>query len=100
MGFLDRFKKQPAVDEDSIRAMLTERGATDEQAHELVAILGTRLSPARINDWLADPQKSHGIPDPDSEAKFGTTMHWTAVNAIASGKTDLVIQEARRYANA
>jgi hypothetical protein len=37
------------------------------------------------------------VPDPDSEAKFGTVLSWTPVNAIAAGKTDLLIAEAERY---
>ena len=97
MGFLDRLRRPAHVDEASIHAMLTSRGATDAEAQQLIEVLGARLSPAEMSDWLAHPEKAHGIPDPDSEATFGATLNWTPVNAIAASKTELVIEEAKRY---
>jgi hypothetical protein len=48
--------------------------------------------------WLADPERAHPIPDPETAETFGSVMSWTAVNAIAAGRGDLVIDEARRFA--
>jgi hypothetical protein len=97
VGFLDKLKGRPSHDEESIRQMLQAEGATPEQAGELVQILGQRLSPDQMHTWLSHPDKAHGIPDPESAEKFGVTMNWTPINAVAAGKTALVIEEARRY---
>ena len=91
--------------EASIAALLTERGASEEDAHELVRTLGRRLSPKQMHVWLADDRKSHPVPDDASELKAGLeakglvvpTLHWTPINAISAGKTDLVLAEARRF---
>jgi hypothetical protein len=74
-------------------------GATPEEAETIVATLAQRLSPDEMHVWLAGVEKSHGVPDPDPEfvEKFGVVPNWTPINAIASGKTQLVIDEARRF---
>ena len=91
--------------EESVEAMLVDRGATVQQARELVETLGRRLSAKEMHVWLADDRRSHGIPDEDPELKAEweamglvlPAMHWTPVNAIGAGKTDLVLAEARRF---
>jgi len=37
-------------------------------------------------------------PGRSTNAALGMTLHWTAVNAIASGNTGLVVAEAHRVA--
>jgi len=68
-----------------------------EQAAEIVQTLGQRLSPGEMHTWLADPERAHPVPDPESEATFGAVLNWTPINAVSSGKTDLVLAEARRH---
>ena len=96
-----RFLKRRASRASSpaeVEALLRENGAAPEAAAELVEILARRLSPSEMQTWLADPDRSHPVPDPESEAKFGVVMNWTPINAVSSGKTDLVLAEARRFA--
>ena len=50
--------------------------------------------------WLSDPEKSHGVPDPDSEERFDVVLNWTPINAVSAGRTELVIEAARRYVEA
>lgn len=100
MGLLDRLKRPSQHDEGSIRQMLEGSGATAEQAEEIVQILGHKLSPDRMHVWLSHPKKSHGVPDPASDERFGVVLKWTPLNAVSAGKTQLVIDEARRYAGA
>ena len=64
---------------------------------QIVRILSERLSAEEIHTWLADPEQSHPIPDPASEAKWGVVLDWTPINAVIAGRTNLVIEEARRY---
>ena len=85
-------------DEASIRGLLEYRGATSAEAEEIVSTLAGRLTPEQMHVWLAHPERSHPIPDESTEATLGMTLHWTAVNAIASGNTALVVAEARRFA--
>ena len=89
-------KKRPSHDETSIRQMLEAEGATAEEAQEIVEILSRRMSHDDMHRWLSHPEKSHGIPDPQSEETFGVVLNWTPINAVAAGKTALVIDEARR----
>ena len=63
-----------------------------------MSTLAGRLSPEQMHVWLAHPERSHPIPDESTNAALGMTLHWTAVNAIASGNTGLVIAEAHRFA--
>jgi hypothetical protein len=105
VGLLDRIKKRPSHDEEAIREMLEGKGATAEQAQEIVEILGRRLSPDEMHIWLADPDKSHPIPDTDAAKEFEAkgliapaSLNWTPINAVSAGKTKLVIDEAKRYA--
>ena len=100
VGFLDRLKKLQSHDEASIRQMLEAEGTTAEQAQEIVEILSRRMSHDDMHIWLSHPEKSHGIPDPDSEEKFGVVLNWTPINAVSAGKTALVIDEARRFVEA
>jgi hypothetical protein len=95
VGLADRFKKS-SHDRHSVELLLTGRGASQEEADEIIKLLETRLSPDAMHDWLAHPKKSHGIADPEAGGSFGVELKWTPVNAIAAGKTDLVIDEARR----
>lgn len=103
MGFLDRIKNRPAQDQPSIRHMLEARGATAEEAQEILDTLGRRLSPDKVQVWLSHPKKSHPIPDPDAAKGLEEAglvpvpMNWTPINAISAGRTHLVIDEARRY---
>ena len=87
-----------AADESSIRRTLEDRGASAAEAREIVEILGRRLAPQKMHSWPADPEHAHGVPDPASVKDFGVVLNWTPVNAVAAGKTRLVIDEARRYA--
>ena len=96
MGFTDRFKKS-SHDRSSVELLLTGQGASQEQADEIIRLLEVRLSPVEMHDWLAHPKKSHGITDPEASAAFGVELNWTPVNAIGAGKTDLVVDEARRF---
>ena len=93
-----RLFKRDTDDEASIRGLLEERGASAEEAEEIVSALAGRLSPEQMHVWLAHPERSHPIPDESTEAALGMTLHWTAVNAIASGNTGLVVAEAHRFA--
>ena len=83
--------------------MLEAKGATAEQAQELVSVLSKRLSPSKMEVWLSHPKKSHPVPDPEAAKDFeaaglgADVLNWTPVNAVAAGKTQLVIDEARRY---
>ena len=83
--------------------MLEAEGATPGQADELVQTLGRRLTPSQMHVWLSDPKKSHPVPDPDSAKEFEekglvpVVMNWTPINAVASGRTQLVLDEARRF---
>ena len=79
------------------RPPVADEGASDEQADEIIRLLEIRLSPDEMHDWLAHPKKSHGITDPEASGNFGVELKWTPVNAIAAGKTPLVIDEARRF---
>ena len=45
----------------------------------------------------AGPEKAHGVPDPDTEATFGSVLNWTPVNAVGAGKIHLVLDEAKRF---
>ena len=83
--------------EASIRGLLEDRGATAAEAEEIVSALAGRLTPEQMHVWLAHPERSHPIPDESTVATLGMTLHWTAVNAIASGNTGLVVAEARRF---
>ena len=57
-------------------------------------------SPDEMRFWLSDPEKSHGVPDPDSEERFDVVLNWTPINAVSAGRTELVIEAARRYVEA
>jgi hypothetical protein len=55
--------------------------------------------------WLSHPDKSHPVPDPNAGKDFEDAgledpgpLDWTPLNAVSAGKTQLVIDEARRYA--
>jgi hypothetical protein len=85
-------------DAASIRGLLEERGASPAEAEEIVVTLAGCLSPEQMHVWLAHPEQSHPIPDESTNATLGMTLHWTAVNAIATGNTGLVIAEAHRFA--
>lgn len=104
VGLRDKLTKKPKHDLDEIRQMLRQQGAAPGEADEIVALLAERLSPDEMHVWLSHPQKSHGIPDPEAaremEAKglIPVIPNWTPVNAIAGGKTHLVIAEAKRFA--
>lgn len=91
------FNRDP-YDEDSLRGLLEDRGASAAEAEEIVSTLAGRLSPEQMHVWLAHPEQSHPIPDESTEATLGMTLHWTAVNAIATGNTGLVVAEAHRFA--
>jgi hypothetical protein len=103
VGFLDRVRKRASHDESTIRQLLEAEGATPAEAQELVELLSCRLSPDEMHVWLAHPEKSHPVPDPDSAKRFeaagllGAPLNWTPINAISAGKTKLVIDEAKRY---
>jgi hypothetical protein len=103
VGLLDRLRKRDSHDDHTIRHMLEAEGATGAEAQELVELLGRRLSPDEMHVWLAHPEKSHPVPDPDATKQFeaaglvGAPLNWTPINAIAAGKVQLVIDEARRY---
>lgn len=83
--------------------MLEVQGATHAEAQELVELLSRRLSPDQMHVWLTHPDKSHPVPEPDAGKQFeaaglvGAPLNWTPINAIAAGKTKLVIDEAKRY---
>ena len=53
--------------------------------------------------WLSHPKKSHPVPDPgageglEAAGLVPVEMNWTPINAISAGKTQLVIDEAKRY---
>ncbi len=98
MGLADRLRRRPRHDEASIRALLTDAGATSDEAQRIVGLLGRRLAPDEMHDWLAHPQRAHPVPDPESEATFGVVLDWTAINAVGAGKTHLVLDEAARFA--
>jgi hypothetical protein len=51
-----------------------------------------------MHTWLADPDRAHPVPDPESEAKWGVVLNWTPINAVSAGKTEFVLAEARRFA--
>lgn len=93
--------------EDSITALLVERGASQEQAADIVLALSGRLSPKQMYVWLADDKRSHPVPDEDPERQAELeakglvmpVMHWTPINAVGAGKAHLVVAEARRYAS-
>ena len=91
------FARTP-VDEAALRELLEDRGATAAEAEEIVSALARRLSPEQMHIWLAHPERSHPIPDESTNETLGMTLHWTAVNAIASGNTGLVVAEAHRFA--
>jgi len=93
-----RLVNRTPVDEASLRGLLEDRGATAAEAEEIVSTLGRRLSPEQMHIWLAHPEQSHPIPDESTNATLGMTLHWTAVSAIASGNTALVVAEAHRFA--
>jgi hypothetical protein len=95
---LDRIRRSARHDQASVEQMLRDRGASSEQAREIVASLARRLSPDEMHDWLAHPNGSHPVPDPDSANTFGVALDWTPINAIVRGKAQLVVEEARRYA--
>jgi hypothetical protein len=91
------FSRTP-LDRASLRRLLEERGATAAEAEEIVSTLARRLSPEEMHIWLAHPERSHPIPDESTREALGMTLHWTAVSAIASGNTGLVVAEAHRFA--
>lgn len=108
MTFLDRLKLPSRHDEASIAAMLEERGATPDEAGEIVDALRQRLSPKQMHVWLSHPMKSHPIPDdppppppedPGPLTLMPVQLRWTAINAVGAGKAYLVVAEARRYAD-
>jgi len=103
VGIRNRFRRR-RHDERSIRLLLEECGASPWQAAEIVRALGTRLRPDEMHAWLSDPERSHPVPDPES-AKWledaglvPVVLRWMPVSAIAAGRADLVIIEARRFA--
>ena len=91
--------------EESIAALLVERGASEHEAHELVQTLAQRLSARQMYVWLADDKKSHPVPDDDPNFKADweaqglvvPTLNWTPINAVAAGKIELVLAEALRF---
>ena len=90
---------------ESVTAVLIDAGADAADAQEIVTTLAQRLSPKDMHRWLADPKKSHPIPDDDPEQRAEweakglilPALNWTAINAIGAGKTTLVIGEAKRF---
>ena len=100
MGLLDRLKGTPHDDEASITSLLVDAGATPDEAQELVALLGQRISPSDMRVWLTHPENCHPVPDPTTVETFGVELVWTPINAVPAGKTDLVIAEARRFVSA
>ena len=90
------FKRKPTT--ESVIAEFEAAGATNAEATQLVEILSAQLSPKEIRAWVADPEKANPVPDPDTVEEWGFAMHWTGINAIAKGKTHLVIAEAERFA--
>jgi hypothetical protein len=105
VGLRDKLKKPPRHDEASIRQMLQYKGASPAEASTIVQLLGGRLTADKMHVWLSHPKKSHPVPDPEAAKKLedaglvpGGVYNWTPVNAISAGKTQLVIDEAERYA--
>jgi hypothetical protein len=104
MGLRDRLKKSAEHDEASVRQMLQSKGASSDEAGKIVGLLSGRLTADEMHVWLSHPKKSHPVPDPEFAKKMeeaglvGGPLDWTAVNAISAGKTQLVIDEARRFA--
>lgn len=84
--------------------MLQSKGASTDEASRIVRLLSGRLTPDKMHVWLSHPKKSHPVPDPEAakmmeEASLvGAPLNWTPINAISAGKTQLVIEEAERYA--
>lgn len=103
MGIRDKLKRQKH-DAQSIRRMLEDAGAMEAQAQDIVQALSSRLTPDQMNVWLSHPEKSHGVPDPGTSKQcedaglVPVVMNWTPINAVSAGKTDLVIAEAKRFA--
>ena len=97
------FGRGASHDEASIRQLLEGAGATPPEAQELVELLGRRLTPDEMHVWLTHPERSHPVPDPDTASRFEAAglvpvvMNWTPINAVSSGRTHLVIDEARRF---
>jgi len=104
VGLRDKLKKAPQHDAASIRQLLESEGASAQEAGRIVELLGARLTPDEMHVWLSHPKRSHPIPDREFAQKMeeaglvGSATNWTAVNAIAAGKTQLVIDEAERFA--
>jgi hypothetical protein len=93
-------KRRPQVPASpaEVETLLRDNGSAPEAAAEIVALLGQRLSPKEMHTWLADPDRSHPVPDPESEEKWSVVLNWTAINAVSAGKTEFVLAEARRFA--
>lgn len=103
MGIRDKLKRQKH-DEQSIGRMLEDAGATEAQARDIVQTLSSRLTPDQMDVWLSHPERSHPVPDPGSSKRFEdaglvpVVMSWTPINAVSAGKTELVVAEAKRFA--
>jgi hypothetical protein len=90
----------PSPPEGAVLRLLREAGADPAEAARIFATLGRRLRPAQMRDWLAHPEWSHGIPDPDHADRWGTVVHRTPLSVIARGRGDIVLAEAERFASA
>lgn len=90
----DRFRRHDA---GTLRSLLEEAGASSAEAAEITESLITRLTPRQAHEWLTHPERCH--PVEDDEQVLGVNMVWTPINAVESGKTHLVVDEARRFAS-
>jgi hypothetical protein len=77
--------------------MLAEHGASWHEAEQIIAVLEARMTPNEMHEWLAHPRKAHRVVDPEARADWGIDLMWTPVNAIAAGKSRLVLEAARRH---
>ena len=96
------FGRGASHDDASIRQLLEGAGATPPEAQELVELLGRRLKPDEMHAWLSHPERSHPVPDPDTArraeaAGLVPVVYWTPINAVSSGRTQLVVDEAQRF---
>src|SRR5687768_8293491 len=88
--------------EDSVARRLTEAGAPRETAEAIVAtLLGCRLSPREVREWLSHPELAYPIQVP-FEMPDGTeiVLSNTPMVLVEKGDADVVLAEAREFAAA
>lgn len=91
MVFGDRLERR-TIDEDGVRSLLAEHGATDRQARAIVeALARAGHAPRSMRAWLSDTI----LADPSTRALFGVELVRSPLGAVRAGQAQLVVKAAR-----